>query len=123
MGRVLPTGGTGDLLQWPVLPGLDLLQHTIRDLRYSVVGQVGTQHAGQVMLAVPHRHPTRIQQDDHLAGPPARRAPLGTSRGVNIPVRSRGTSSRTSPTSVATVIGVVPLREFGLPRPARSPFS
>jgi hypothetical protein len=47
---------------------------------------------------------------------------LGTSRGSNVPARSRGTSRGTSPTSVATVFGLVPLREFGLPRPAGSPF-
>src|SRR5689334_3345170 len=55
--------------------------------------------------------------------PPSRRAPLGTSRGSNVPARSRGISRRRSPTSVATVFGVVPLREFGVPRPAASPFS
>ena len=55
--------------------------------------------------------------------PPARRAPLGTSRGSKLPCRSRGTASGTSPTSVASVFGVVPLREFGLPRPAGSPRS
>jgi hypothetical protein len=47
----------------------------------------------------------------------------GTSRGSNDPARSRGTSSPTSPTSVASVLGLVPLREFGTPRPAGSPFS
>ena len=45
--------------------------------------------------------------------PPRRRAPLGTSRGANVPVRSRGMASSMSPTSVATVFGDVPLREFG----------
>ena len=55
--------------------------------------------------------------------PPARREPLGTSRGSKLPIRSCGTSNRTSPTSLATVLGVLPLREFGEPRPAGSPFS
>ena len=55
--------------------------------------------------------------------PPARRAPLGTSRGSKLPRRSRGVSSGTAPTSVASVFGVEPLREFGLPRPAGSPRS
>ena len=57
------------------------------------------------------------------SSPPARRAPLGTRRGSNVPARSRGVSSATSPTSVASVLGVVPFRELGLPRPAGSPFS
>jgi hypothetical protein len=55
--------------------------------------------------------------------PPARRAPLGTSRGSKLPCRSRGVSSGTAPTSVNRVFGVEPLREFGLPRPAGSPRS
>ena len=55
--------------------------------------------------------------------PPARRTPLGTSRGSKLPARSRGVSKATSPTSVASFFGVLPLREFGLPRPAGSPRS
>ena len=55
--------------------------------------------------------------------PPVRREPFGTSRGSNVPARSRGTAKATSPTSVATVFALWPLREFGLPRPAGSPFS
>ncbi len=55
--------------------------------------------------------------------PPARRDPLGTSRGSNEPARSRGTSRSTSPTSVEIVLPLAPLREFGLPRPAGSPLS
>jgi hypothetical protein len=56
-----------------------------------------------------------------------RREPVGTSRGSNDPARSRGTSSprlapRRRPRSPASW-GVVPLREFGSPRPAGSPFS
>ncbi len=57
------------------------------------------------------------------SSPPTRRAPLGTRAGVNEPARSRGTANATSPTSLATVFGVAPLREFGDPRPAGSPFS
>jgi hypothetical protein len=48
---------------------------------------------------------------------------LGTSRGSNDDARFRGTASGTSPTSVTSVFGVDPFREFGLPRPAGSPFS
>ena len=57
------------------------------------------------------------------SSPPARRVPLGTSRGSKLPARSRGVSNPMSPTSVARVFGVNPLREFGEPRPAGSPFS
>jgi hypothetical protein len=55
--------------------------------------------------------------------PSNRRAPLGTSRGSNVPARSRGVWIGTSPTSVRSVFGVEPLREFGEPRPAGSPRS
>ena len=57
------------------------------------------------------------------SSPPRRRSPLGTSRGVNDPSRSRGTARSTSPLCVATVFGVVPLREFGNADAAGSPFS
>jgi hypothetical protein len=46
---------------------------------------------------------------------------LGTSLGSNVPARSRGVASGTSPTSVRSVFGVEPLREFGEPRPAGHP--
>jgi hypothetical protein len=52
---------------------------------------------------------------------PLRDPPTG--RGSNVPARSRGTSKATSPTSVASVFGVVPLREFPERRPAGSPFA
>jgi len=52
-----------------------------------------------------------------------RRAPLGTSAEANEPLRSRGWSNATSPTSVATVFALLPLRELPEPRPARLPFS
>src|SRR5215211_8288018 len=45
--------------------------------------------------------------------PPSRREPLGSSCGVKVPLRSRGIASSTSPTSLETVLAVVPLREFG----------
>jgi hypothetical protein len=38
--------------------------------------------------------------------PPARRDPLGTSRGSNVPARSRGTAKATSPTCVAIVLAL-----------------
>lgn len=44
--------------------------------------------------------------------PPRRRSPLGTSAGVNVPARSRGTSRPTGSTSVNSVFGVEPLREL-----------
>ncbi len=58
------------------------------------------------------------------SSPPARRrAPLGTSRGSKLELRSRGVANATSPTSVDTVFGVDPLRLFADPRPAGSPLS
>jgi hypothetical protein len=48
---------------------------------------------------------------------------LGTNLGSKLPARSRGVSIGTGPTSVSSVFGVDPLRAFGAPRPAGSPFS
>ena len=53
------------------------------------------------------------------SSPLTRRCPLGIRLEANVPARSRGWSRRTSPTSVATVLGLVPLREFPEPRPGR----
>jgi hypothetical protein len=55
-----------DLLQRPGLPGLDLVGHRVGDLGDGVVGQLGAQRAGQMVLDVPDRHPAGIQRDDHL---------------------------------------------------------
>ena len=55
--------------------------------------------------------------------PVSRRTPFGTSRGVNEPARSRGTSNRTGPISVSTVFAELPFRELPDPAPAGSPFS
>src|SRR5215217_4152939 len=44
--------------------------------------------------------------------PPRRRDPFGTSCGVKLPWRSRGTASSTSPISLEIIFGVVPLREL-----------
>ncbi len=41
--------------------------------------------------------------------------------GTIVPARSRGTSIRTSPISVGSVLPVVPFREFPLPCPDRWP--
>jgi hypothetical protein len=57
------------------------------------------------------------------SSPSIRRTPLGTSTGLNVPCRSRGTVSGTSPTCVPNVLGVNPFLEFADPRPAGSPFS
>ena len=62
-----------ELLQRPRLPGLDLLRDGVGDLGDRLVRQVGADRAGEVVLDVPHRHPARVQRDDHLvepAGPP-----------------------------------------------------
>ena len=50
-------------------------------------------------------------------------SPFGTISGSKDPTRSRGIATRTSPCSVSNVFGVVPLREFPLPRPPGSPRS
>ena len=57
------------------------------------------------------------------SSPPSRREPFGTSRGVNDPSRSRGTSKGTFPTWEASVFGELPLREFGYSPALGSPFS
>jgi len=55
--------------------------------------------------------------------PPRLRACLGSSTGVNVPARSRGTSTVTGPTSVSTVFTLNPLREFAVPRPCTACFA
>src|SRR5262249_39646083 len=50
--------------------------------------------------------------------PSSRVWPLRTICGSNVPARSRGTATSTAPTSVSTVLPVVPLRLFPDPRPA-----
>jgi hypothetical protein len=55
-----------DLLQRAGLPSLDLLQHRVGDLGDGLVGQFSAQRAGQVVADVAHRHPTRVQRNDHL---------------------------------------------------------
>lgn len=57
------------------------------------------------------------------SSPPRRRAPFGTTFEANVLARSLGVSRRRSPISVATVFGVLPLRELPDPCPARSPRS
>jgi hypothetical protein len=55
--------------------------------------------------------------------PVSRVCPLRTICGSNVPLRSRGTATFTAPISVSSVLPVVPLRLFPLPRPAGSCFS
>ena len=55
--------------------------------------------------------------------PPRRRDPFGTSCGVKLPLRSRGTANSTSPTSLETVFELVPLRELGNSDASGSPRS
>ena len=57
------------------------------------------------------------------SSPPSRRDPFGSSCGVKVPLRSRGTANSTSPTWLETVFAVVPLREFGNSDASVSPFS
>jgi hypothetical protein len=51
---------------------------------------------------------------------PTRRARLGTIRGSNSPLRSRGTVIVTGPFVVDTVFVALPLRELPLPCPVGS---
>ena len=55
--------------------------------------------------------------------PPSRREPFGTSCGVKVPLRSRGTAKSTSPISLETIFAVVPLRELGNSDASGSPRS
>jgi hypothetical protein len=66
-----------DLLQRPALPGLDLLEHRVSDLPDRLVGQLGAQRAGQVMADITHRHPTRVQRNNHLVQAAAAPGALG----------------------------------------------
>ncbi len=84
----------------------------------------GTVDLQEVGLDLPGRETLGVKPDDRLrrtcrAGGRAWADPERS----NSPARSRGTSISTGPTSVLTVLGVVPLREFPLPRPAGSPDS
>jgi hypothetical protein len=61
-----------DLLQRPGLPGFDLVQDPVGDLRDGLVRQLRPEGALKVMLDVADGHPARIQRDDHVvqaAGP------------------------------------------------------
>ena len=49
--------------------------------------------------------------------PSLRVACFGTSAGTKLPARSRGTASRTGPTSVFSVLALDPLRRFSPPSP------
>jgi len=68
---------------------------------------------------------TQITYTENLTASPNRRTPLGTRLEAKLALRSRGCSKVMSPTSVPTVFGVVPLREFPTRsrpgRPAGSP--
>ena len=49
--------------------------------------------------------------------PSLRVACFGTSAGTKLPSRSRGTASRTGPTSVCSVLALDPFRRFASPSP------
>src|SRR5680860_1711479 len=53
-------------VQRPGLPLLELLGDRLGDVGDRLVGQVGAQRPSQVVTDVAHRHPARIQRDDHL---------------------------------------------------------
>ena len=110
-------------LQRPSLPGLDLSGDLVGDLGDRLVGQLGADRGGQVGLNVAHRHAAGIQADDHLIEAAEAARPLRYQLRVKLPLRSRGTASSTSPTSLETVLAVVPLREFGNNEASASPRS
>ena len=84
------------------------------------MGQLGAQRAGQVVLDVAHRHPARVQRDDHLVEAAGAAGALGDQPRLEAcRPGPAGTSSRTGPTSVCSVFGVAPLREFGAAPPGR----
>jgi hypothetical protein len=55
--------------------------------------------------------------------PSSRVWPFRTICGSKLPLRSLGTARSTAPTSVSSVLAVMPLRLLPLPRPAGSCFS
>lgn len=95
----------------------------VGDLADGVVGQLGAQRPLQRMANVADRHPTRIQADNHLVQAAEAPLPLRDQPRLERATRSRGVSIPTEPTSVDTVFGIEPFREFGEPRPAASPLS
>ena len=84
---------------------------------------VGADRPCQMVLHVAGRHPAGLKRNDHLVQPTNATGPLGDQPGlkgaITVPRAVQGNVA----TSVATVFRVAPLREFGLPGPARSPIS
>ncbi len=78
----------------------------------------GMVDAVQVGGDVAHRYPAGVRVDGHIGQSAQAAGVLGSSTGVNVPARSRGTRTSIGPTSVCTVLGVDPLREFPELRPA-----
>ncbi len=61
-------------LQRAALPGQHLIEDLVGDLADRLVGELGADRDGEVVLDVADRHPARVQADDHLVEPtePAR---------------------------------------------------
>ena len=62
------------------LPLLDLFQDGVGDVGDRLVGQLGTQRGGQVVLNVADRHPAGVQADDHVLQPAQAARTLGHQR-------------------------------------------
>lgn len=106
-----------DAIQGPVLPLAELVEDGIGDPTDRVLGDARAVDLGEVRLHLAGRQALRRQAQHQFVD--ARQPPLErffTITGSNVPSRSRGTLIVTSPTSVTTVFGRVPLR---LLRPLR----
>src|SRR5699024_3998077 len=100
-------------LQGTGLRGEDLVRDLVDDIADCLVRQVRSQRGSQMVFDIADSSiPPAYREMIISSNPPSRRVPLGTSIGVNVPARSRGIASSTSPTSVFTVLPVVPLRAF-----------
>ncbi len=69
----------------------------------------------QVRLDVARREPARVEGEDLVVKALKAARPLRTICGSKLPLRSRGVLIATSPCSVTSVFGVVPLRVFPVP--------
>src|SRR5690606_22375585 len=66
-----------DRVQWPALPGQDLLRDLVDDLGDRLVRNVGPDRRRKVKLYVTQGHSTGIQGDDHVIEPAEATGALG----------------------------------------------
>src|SRR5699024_9282062 len=112
-------------LQGPGLPGEDLIGDLVDDIADCLVGQVRSQRGSQMVFDIADSSiPPAYREMIISSNPPSRRVPLGTSIGVNVPARSRGIASSTSP-GLASSRFYPSCRcgRFSDPSADRSPFS